>query len=668
MRTPRRHVRRVLIGVLPFVMVVAAAPGAAATNARDLQDLVTACAAGSDPACGQAQTVVLGLVSQLSGCARGTGTAVGVAVTIVDSPYIGPSTALGCTTRTATLLQIVDDSLPILLCVAPPETRSTCAALDNVTTEAVAVLEACSFGAARSAGVNLNPLGDSLGCEVLADYVIAESAAMTLLGQTCVSGQSPACAAVLAATGDAILATEGCVTGAAAAAGVGVTGPPDPGCGSAAMTARALAEVGSAAAQACLNGTDTVCGPLVAEGTSGVEQIAAEIDRCITGDNAACVAARTAVDEVTALVTQCISSAFSCVSTPSAAQLPDVAKAAIEAKNEYLVSGSVDTAPVEYQAWLASSQPELDERRAGLAAVDIGYTSQTTIVTNSAVSVDGATATVVADVESRFGMVGTNGNTGVPAVTAGGEQMHFVFSAMNGRWVLDHVDTDDIGGLYYQPDSSPTDTTGATHAPALVPVADADSPVVVDVDTPTAPLLALATPPPDDSNRHHANRSQVIAYAINHSGVNGHSYNSAFYKFRSDCTNFVSQSLEVGGWAMTPRGYDPTKAWWYETSQDFVSSWTTAEHFYWFVDDNGWAPKRTTLSAFRPGDIMQVKLPKYHPERIGHSMVVTARDSKGSLYLTYHTGDWENTPYVDFVARSRGAKGQGPVIYGWNVG
>jgi hypothetical protein len=355
-----------------------------------------------------------------------------------------------------------------------------------------------------------------------------------------------------------------------------------------------------------------------------------------------------------------------------ATDLIRVAEAAIAAKNTYLVNGRSDaTPPAAYGAWLASIRPELDDRRTGLTAASLAYTSQSVLFSHAAVTVDGSVATVVADVESRFGMTGTGGNTGVPPVTAGGEQLHFTFSAATGEWVLDHVDTDDVGGAYYQPDTPPVSLAAAVHAPAAVPVADADSPVVADPEAALPALVGLDLPiPPDDSsNRKRANRDKVVAYAVAHSGVNGHPYNTgAYHTFKNDCTNFVSQSVEDGGWPETQTSsYDPTKAWWYLAANDYVTSWTSAEHFYWFVDDNGWAPKRKTLSSFRPGDIMQAKPPKYHPERVGHSMVVTARDGKGNLFLTYHTGNYENTPYVDFYNRARSG-GTGPTIYGWNVG
>jgi hypothetical protein len=360
------------------------------------------------------------------------------------------------------------------------------------------------------------------------------------------------------------------------------------------------------------------------------------------------------------------------VQVPLTTELAQVAEAAIAAKNAYLVDGAGDAeVPVEYRAWLASIRPELDQRRTGLTAAALAYTSQHVVLTNASVTVEGTVATVVADVESKFGMAGIDGNTGVPPVTAGGEQLHFTFSAAHGSWVLDHVDTNDVGGLYYPADEVPTDLATAAHPPASVPVVDAESPVVADPDAATSGLpglLDLYIPPDDDSNRKRANRNQVVAYAIAHSGVNGHPYNGSYRAFKQDCTNFVSQSMNAGGWAETQlRSYDPTKAWWYTAPDDFVTSWTAAQHFYWFVDDNGWAPKRTTLASFRPGDVMQAKMPKHDPKHITHSMVVTARDSRGNLFLTYHTGDWENTPYVDFYSRAH-LGGQEPMIYGWNAG
>jgi hypothetical protein len=352
---------------------------------------------------------------------------------------------------------------------------------------------------------------------------------------------------------------------------------------------------------------------------------------------------------------------------PSLTALLNIARSALDKQNDYMVTGTAGSAPQAFAAWLASERANLDRRRTALNTAGIAYTSHTESFTGAALSTNGALATVVADVDTHFAMAGINGNYGLPDSTAGSEQLHFEFGFVDGEWVLNRVDTDDVGGRYYAAEAAPVTTATLTHPPATTPVVDSDVPLVLDpqISASSNPVDFL-TPERDDGNRHHADRAKVVAYAIAHSGENGHAYNSAYKNMKgSDCTNFVSQALEYGGWPMTPRyNGDPTREWWYEGSSDFTSSWSAAQHFYWFVDDNGWAPRRARLADFRAGDVMQVKLGSYHPHEIGHSMIVTKRDGRGNLFLTYHTDNHENTPYADFLARANTKV----TVYGWSVG
>jgi hypothetical protein len=60
---------------------------------------------------------------------------------------------------------------------------------------------------------------------------------------------------------------------------------------------------------------------------------------------------------------------------------------------------------------------------------------------------------------------------------------------------------------------------------------------------------------------------------------------------------------------------------------------------------------------------MQADLASYRHGRIHHSTIVTARDSNGNLYLTYHSSKNENKPYSQFMHDA----GEGTRIYGWDV-
>jgi hypothetical protein len=268
---------------------------------------------------------------------------------------------------------------------------------------------------------------------------------------------------------------------------------------------------------------------------------------------------------------------------PTSAELASVALAAVRAKNDYLVTGALGIGASEsefsprYSAWLATVMPDLDARRTELVATGVKYVSHTETLTAKSLLTTSAAATFVADVESRFGMRGTGTNTGVPATTATGEELHFVFTVDASGWTVQRVDTNDVGGVYYTSEGSVVDEVADTHQPPGEPVADAASPVVTDLGVvPSVDISDMDGS--QESSRRLANRSDVVSYAIAHSGVNGHAINSAYKYFEgSDCTNFVSQALYNGGWPMTNHyNGDPNWEWWYNSGSDYVSSWTVA--------------------------------------------------------------------------------------------
>jgi Putative amidase domain len=114
-----------------------------------------------------------------------------------------------------------------------------------------------------------------------------------------------------------------------------------------------------------------------------------------------------------------------------------------------------------------------------------------------------------------------------------------------------------------------------------------------------------------------------------------------------DCTNFVSQALNAGGWTMV-RGFHWDDGSWYSSKgdagvHDHSRAWTVAENFGGFLKTAGRA-RRCNMHELALGDVVQ--LCDYGI--IHHTMIVTGvlpNSLKRNIPLvTYHTVDKAEKP------------------------
>jgi len=116
-------------------------------------------------------------------------------------------------------------------------------------------------------------------------------------------------------------------------------------------------------------------------------------------------------------------------------------------------------------------------------------------------------------------------------------------------------------------------------------------------------------------------------------------YNTAYRKFNSvggDCTNYLSQSLNAGGWKQVSSSSEEYGTWSYGTSTQ-TDTWVGVNEWSWFTQ----TAKRTTALAnvyqMDVGDVMQMDFDKDGSK--DHSMITSYRSSSGVPYLTYHDTD-----------------------------
>ena len=132
-------------------------------------------------------------------------------------------------------------------------------------------------------------------------------------------------------------------------------------------------------------------------------------------------------------------------------------------------------------------------------------------------------------------------------------------------------------------------------------------------------------------------------------------YNPAYRGFGNDCTNFISQIMEAGGWDYDFGFYWDDTNWWYN-SLNQTHSWAGAHNWGVFAQVNS---QRTApldyVYQMLTTDVLQVNWdhPDENPDEadgnIDHTMIVTGiQGTPGAateIYLTYHTTDRLNVAF-----------------------
>jgi len=138
--------------------------------------------------------------------------------------------------------------------------------------------------------------------------------------------------------------------------------------------------------------------------------------------------------------------------------------------------------------------------------------------------------------------------------------------------------------------------------------------------------------------------------------------NPSYRYFSADCTNFVSQALRTGGWWDVPGYYQSTSAWWYN-SLNQTWTWTGAHYFWLFTKNRPRGYIARYFSDMQLGDILQMDYT--NDGYSDHSMVVTAKDSYGTIYLFYHTTNTLNRSINSILSQYPNARYSGWRIYSY---
>ncbi len=165
--------------------------------------------------------------------------------------------------------------------------------------------------------------------------------------------------------------------------------------------------------------------------------------------------------------------------------------------------------------------------------------------------------------------------------------------------------------------------------------------------------------------------------AVNYANSYWNNYNTAYRNYSTlggDCTNFVSQAVNWGGWQHNGGFYLDYHYWWYSPGGNIEQwgnkgesrSWTYTNGLYWFARYSGRAFSASSWGQFYPGDILQVdkgEAGRQPDGALDHTYFVTKVDNN-NIYLTAHNTNVHDVPFFgDLANRWPGAKWYGTLPY-----
>ncbi|GAB3053370.1 hypothetical protein GCM10027053_12250 [Intrasporangium mesophilum] len=132
-------------------------------------------------------------------------------------------------------------------------------------------------------------------------------------------------------------------------------------------------------------------------------------------------------------------------------------------------------------------------------------------------------------------------------------------------------------------------------------------------------------------------------------------YNPIYPIYPEDCTNFVSQALYAGGWAMVRSDFWPANRSdpynWFCDGKDSTSasySWTGANNLKNFMINSGRVRWLSSIWSLGNGDCLGYDWTNDHS--VDHWAMCTGHDSAGKPLMTQHVKHYVNKPLSEIVS------------------
>jgi hypothetical protein len=336
-------------------------------------------------------------------------------------------------------------------------------------------------------------------------------------------------------------------------------------------------------------------------------------------------------------------------------QLTAIATASLYAQLDVLTNAVTASATQElaahYQAAIQEKIAEATIRRAALLADGIIYGKYNLQVTILGLQVDENTAILHATEYTAIELENAKTDQLAPQTTEYVDEHTFHFQYTDGDWYLN---ADQVR----MPLNTEID-------PQLGPVTDPSSSVESNAIGKFSAYLPIAVATANDTSVQASGEEQILVDLNAVANYARKWWNSANPDYRNwlpdeDCTNFVSQSLKAGGWAYTTRWSSSkwwTSAWWY-ASDDQTRTWTASPWFYSFASNRAILAPR--VSDLRVGDVLQIDWTG--DGSVDHATIVTKKDARNNLYLTYHSNNRLDKPLSDIRTAYPNAK-----YYAWKL-
>ncbi|MFF1448301.1 amidase domain-containing protein [Streptomyces sp. NPDC058274] len=265
-----------------------------------------------------------------------------------------------------------------------------------------------------------------------------------------------------------------------------------------------------------------------------------------------------------------------------------------------------------------SAVSSLHGRKSRLAALGEAYSAADTKVAVNGTRVEGNHAKVEVTETTTLTYKRIRGDE--PATTGFTAHHELTFTAgSNGTWQLSGLRSTDKGPRAVN-EPAPVATKAATAQPEATPA-------------------STASPAPanrkDLGGTSGYNYTAMATYAEKY----WKNYNPAYRNFNAaggDCTNFVSQSLNAGGWTFVSGTTTDYTKWWYDSANQ-SDSWVGANEWSWFTLSAKRATNLAYVYQLDVGDVLQMDFDKDGSK--DHTMLTTYRSSSGVPYVTYHATD-----------------------------
>ena len=284
---------------------------------------------------------------------------------------------------------------------------------------------------------------------------------------------------------------------------------------------------------------------------------------------------------------------------------------------------------------VAAKQKALSSLYLKVAATGIRYGSYHTTISIDALRSSVGSAS--ADATERTRLVFKDAAKGAPPYQEFTAKRHFEFTLTQNSWKIASVKVN-YGGM--PPTNEPL-------APLSVPRSGSAIAIPPSHAASTEPLRESQQVDVKDLSRASYNYQAMADYARQYA----YNYNPSYRNWAGagsggDCTNFVSQALRAGGWANANGYYLDYHYWWYNWFNQ-TRTWINAHYWYWFGVSSGRTYILSSIYYMGLADVLQADW-----QRDGvpdHTMLVTARDYYGNIYMTYHSTNTKDRPLVEII-------------------